>query len=266
MRILVTNDDGVNSPGLRRLAQGLRKVGKVQVVAPDRERSAIAHSFSMHHPVRAWELEPEVVMIDGTPTDCVMFAVLGGADSPPDLVVSGINLGPNMGDDVTYSGTVCAALEGTLLGIPSFALSLNLKRQGEAGPGEGFHLDTAVAVAKQLTVCIREQGLPEDVFLNVNCPNLPLEQVEGVEVTRLGKRIYRDRVIRRVDPQGREYFWIGGDPPSWVSEEGTDFSAIERNRVSVTPISFRLTAHEAIERLRQWKFQLNGRDPGGECP
>lgn len=259
MRILLTNDDGVHSPGLRRLVEGLRDLGDVQVVAPDRERSAVAHSFSMHHPVRAWELEPGVMMTDGTPTDCVMFAVLGRPGEKPEVVISGVNLGPNMGDDVTYSGTVCAALEGTLLGIPSIAMSLNLQRQGEAAPGEHYHFETPIAVARQLVRLIGDQGLPEGVFLNVNCPNIPLAEVGGVEITRLGKRVYRDRVIRRLDPQGREYFWIGGDPPSWIAEDGTDFSAIERNRVSITPVSFRLTAAEAIERLREWKFNLNGR-------
>jgi 5'-nucleotidase len=259
MRILLTNDDGVHSPGLRKLHEGLRDLAKLTVVAPDRERSAVAHSFSMYHPVRAWEVETGITMIDGTPTDCVMFAVLGQLEEKPDLVISGINMGPNMGDDVTYSGTVSAALEGTMLGVPSVAMSLNLGRQGEPEEKEKLHIETGVVIARELAGLIGENGLAEDVFLNVNVPNIPVEKVEGVEITRLGKRIYRDRIIKRRDPQGREYYWIGGESPSWVPEDGTDFSALERNRVSITPITFRLTAVDAIERLKKWRFRLNGR-------
>ncbi len=257
MRILATNDDGVYSPGLRILAKRLAEAGEVQIIAPDRERSAVGHSFSMHHPIRIREIEPGIVSSDGTPTDCVMLGVLGYSDEKPDIVVSGINLGPNMGTDVTYSGTVSAALEATILGVPAFALSLDIPRYIEP-KNEAVHWETAAEFAKRLAVIVAREGLPEGVFLNVNVPNQPLEAIAGVEITCLGKRVYRDKVIRRVDPLGKEYFWVGGEHPTWVAEEGSDFSAVAANRISVTPISFRLTDEDAIDRLQGWRHLLDG--------
>jgi len=257
MRILATNDDGVYSPGLRILVKRLSEAGEVLVIAPDRERSAIGHSFSMHHPIRVREIEPGIVSSDGTPTDCVMLGVLGYSDRKPDLVVAGINLGPNMGTDVTYSGTVSAALEATILGVPAFSLSLDIPRYVEP-KNEPIHWETAAGFAKRLAEIVAREGLPEGVFLNVNVPNQPPEEIRGVEITRLGQRVYRDKVIRRVDPLGKEYFWVGGEHPTWVPEEGTDFSAVAENLISVTPISFRLTALEAIDQLKEWRQHLNG--------
>ncbi|HEQ60802.1 MAG TPA: 5'/3'-nucleotidase SurE, partial [Firmicutes bacterium] len=250
--ILVTNDDGIHSPGIRELARALATLGETWIIAPDRERSAVGHSFTINHPIRAKEIEPRVVITDGTPTDCVMFGCLGYLDKRPDLVVSGINQGPNLGDDVTYSGTVAAALEGTMLGVSSMAISLNYPRKKDnSGLGE-YHYQTASQVGRLIAEKLLHAELPEKTFLNINVPNVPFEQIRGLNLTRLGQRIYQDRVIRRIDPQGKDYYWIGGEEPSWEKEEGTDFQAIEENKVSVTPITFDLTNYEALAKLQEW--------------
>lgn len=254
--ILVTNDDGIHSPGIRELARALATLGETWIIAPDRERSAVGHSFTINHPIRAKEIEPRVVITDGTPTDCVMFGCLGYLDKRPDLVVSGINQGPNLGDDVTYSGTVAAALEGTMLGVSSMAISLNYPRKkGNSGLGE-YHYQTASQVGRLIAEKLLHAELPEKTFLNVNVPNTPFDHIQGLSLTRLGQRIYQDRVIRRIDPQGKDYYWIGGEEPSWEKEEGTDFQAIEENRVSVTPITFDLTNYEALAKLQEWAVSL----------
>ena len=250
--ILVTNDDGIHSRGIHALAKALEPLGEVWIIAPDRERSAVGHSFTMNHPIRAKRIKPRVVITDGTPTDCVMFGVLGYLDKKPDMILSGINQGPNLGDDVTYSGTVAAALEGVMLGVPSVAFSLSTGKRPSNGEEEIQHFDSAARFARLLTERLFAGALPPKTFLNVTVPNVPLEDVRGVAVTRLGKRIYQDRVIRRIDPQGKDYYWIGGEEPSWEREEGTDFQAIEENKISITPISFDLTNHQALADLQQW--------------
>ncbi len=240
-RILVTNDDGIHSPGLTALADAMRDIGEVFIIAPDRERSAVSHSFTMNHPIRVHNLGNNVYVIDGTPSDCVMFGTRGFLDEPPDLVASGINRGPNLGIDTVYSGTVAAAHEGHLHNIPSFAISMDVPKDES-----GFHFESGARFAAILAREMLSRHMPNGSFFNVNMPNLTWEQIQGVAITRLGQRIYRDKIIRRVDPQGKDYYWIGGEPPSWVKSEGTDFHALEENKISVTPLGADFTQFHAI--------------------
>ena len=243
--ILVSNDDGIHSPGLASLAQSLESRGEVCVVAPDRERSAASHSLTLSRPLRARQLKALWYSVDGTPTDCVTLGVMGLLPRRPDLVVSGINLGTNLGDDVTYSGTVSAAMEATLLGIPSFAISLDLPPRG-GHP----HLETAAAFAQHLADHILDTGLPPDVLLNVNVPHLPLTAIRGVSLTHQGKRIYRETIVKKRDPRGLTYYWIGGKPPTWKKRQGSDFDALRRGYISVTPLHLDLTDYPTLEKLQ----------------
>jgi 5'-nucleotidase len=246
--ILVTNDDGVYSEGLKKLADAHRSVGDVVVVAPDREQSAASHALTLNRPLRLLELEKNLWSVDGTPVDCVNLAVLYLLrDRRPDVVVSGINFGPNLGDDVTYSGTISAAFEGALLGIPSIAFSALI--------GEGFSFDESARYAARLTEIVLASRPRTDVVLNVN---FPLPPVRGVRVTRLGKRVYTEGVIERKDPRGRSYFWIGGDAPIWEKEEGTDFTAIDDGCISITPLRMDLTDRASLERLQTMAEALEG--------
>jgi len=245
-RILVTNDDGIYSEGLRKLADALRGVGTVTIVAPDREQSAASHALTLNRPLRMLELQENEWIVDGTPTDCVNLAVLKLMKaSRPDIVVSGINFGPNLGDDVTYSGTISAAFEGALLNIPSIAFS--------ALVGEGFSFDTCATFAAELTRVVLERERRADIILNVN---FPVREFHGVRITRLGKRIYGEGVIERLDPRGRKYYWIGGDPPTWHPGENTDFEAVQKGFVSITPLHLDLTHHESIPRLKELEETL----------
>src|SRR2546425_3225546 len=238
-RILVTNDDGIYSEGLRKLADALRPLGEVTIVAPDREQSAASHALTLNRPLRLLELQENEWIVDGTPTDCVNLAILKlMRDKRPDVVVSGINFGPNLGDDVTYSGTISAAFEGALFNIPSIALS--------ALVGEHFSFDRCAEFAEQLTRVVLQDRNPE-IVLNVN---FPVVEFKGVRVTRLGKRIYSEGVIERLDPRGRKYYWIGGDPPTWHPGEGTDFEAVQNGYISITPLHLDLTHHDSIPRLK----------------
>jgi 5'-nucleotidase len=235
-RILLTNDDGVFSEGLRLLARSLGEIAEVVVVAPDREQSATGHSLTLHRPLRMQQLEESVYSVDGTPTDCVNLAVLWLLkDRPPDLIVSGINFGFNLGDDVTYSGTVSATFEGTLLGIPSLAFSQEV--------AEGFSFEAGVAVARRFVEVITAEPLPSDMLLNVN---IPAGEIRGVRLTRLGTRVYKQAVVEKVDPRGRNYFWIAGTP-EWQEEEGTDHAAVSTGHVSVTPLHLDLTDYRGLE-------------------
>jgi 5'-nucleotidase len=244
--ILVTNDDGIQAPGLAILAEALNSVGDVWVYAPDRQQSAVGHGVSLHRPLRVQPLRDRWFMVDGTPTDCVMLAVRDLLKRTPDLVVSGVNPGANLGDDVTYSGTVAGAYEGMLLGIRSIAVSdVSYVPQ---------HMDTAGRVARLIAERVLENGLPPDTMLNVNVPDLPYEDLEGAAVTRMGRRHYEDEIVRREDPRGRLYFWIGGSEPRHVIESGTDFEAIEQRKVSITPLHRDLTNHGALATLRKWRF------------
>jgi 5'/3'-nucleotidase len=239
-RILITNDDGIYSEGIRKLADALRPLGEIIIVAPDREQSAASHALTLNHPLRLLQLEQNEWIVDGTPTDCVNLAVLKlMKDNRPDLVVSGINFGPNLGDDVTYSGTISAAFEGALLNIPSIALS--------ALVGEHFSFVRCAEFAAELTRYVLEQPRNPGIILNVN---FPVTEFKGVKVTRLGKRIYSEGVIERLDPRGRKYYWIGGEAPTWHPGEGTDFEAVQNGFVSITPLHLDLTHHDSISRLK----------------
>jgi len=238
--ILVTNDDGIYSEGIRKLAGALRDLGEVIIVAPDREQSAASHALTLNRPLRLLKLEENEWIVDGTPTDCVNLAVLSLLkDARPDVVVSGINFGPNLGDDVTYSGTISAAFEGALLNIPSIAFSSLI--------GEHFTFDRGAAFAAQLVRRMLTTNQDPGIILNVN---FPPADFQGVRVTRLGKRIYSEGVIERLDPRGRKYYWIGGEEPTWYPGENTDFEAVQNGFVSITPLHLDLTHHESIPGLK----------------
>ncbi len=252
VRILVTNDDGIHSPGIRTLAETLQELGEIWIIAPDRERSAVSHSFTMNHPIRVNSLDQQTFIIDGTPADCVMFGTRGFLEHTPDLVVSGINRGPNLGIDTVYSGTVAAAHEGHLCGIASIAISMNYPDDGQT-----YLFEIGATFAKILAKSILSKHMPDGTFLNVNVPNLPWRELKGIAITRLGQRVYHDRIIKRIDPQGKEYFWIGGDPPTWVKAEGTDFHALEENKISVTPLGQDFTQFHSIAELDRWNLSLD---------
>ena len=246
LNILVTNDDGIHSEGIISLAGAMSKLGSVYVVAPDRERSAAGHSLTLHHPLRLEEISKNRYALDGTPTDCVNLAVNGLLDFRPDVVVSGINKGANMGDDITYSGTVAAAMEGTLLGIPSVAVSLDSKCD--------FVFDAAADAAVKIVENVLANGMPADTLININVPDLPHEELKGWKVTRQGKRIYGDAIIEKIDPRGRKYFWIGGDVLGFEHVDDSDFQAVSNGFVSITPIHLDLTNYRAMDELKGWKL------------
>ncbi|MBI5404041.1 MAG: 5'/3'-nucleotidase SurE [Ignavibacteriae bacterium] len=256
MLILVSNDDGVHSPGIHILADALRSMGDVYIIAPDRERSAASHALTLHKPLRLENFGGNIYGVNGTPTDCVNLGVNGLLQRKPDLVVSGINRGGNLGDDVTYSGTVSAAFEGTLLGIPSFAISQVAEND--------YKFETAARFALQLAMMIKEQSLPPGVLLNVNVPNLDVNGVKGVKITRQGKRIYdKNAVVEKVDPRGKKYYWIGGSRLSWEETEDSDFAAIEQDMISITPLRLDLTEDNAIKGLRRWEATLREKMKAG---
>lgn len=255
MHILVTNDDGVNAPGLLALAQALRPLGKITVLAPDRNWSASGHVKTLERPLRVKPTTladgAPALATDGAPSDCVALALLGLIPEPIDLLVSGINGGENVGHDLTYSGTVTAAMEGAIAGLASIAVSLNLPHTLDGSPNYA----PAAEIARRVAANTIANGLPEGVLLNVNVPYLPLEQIRGVQVTRQGLRIYKDELVQRADPRGRPYYWIGGEAPSGVPEEGTDIGALNAGYVSITPVHLDMTAHQAAEQLRQWAWE-----------
>ncbi len=250
MKILVTNDDGIHARGIIELAGELRKLGTVAVVAPDRERSAVGHALTLHHPLRATELGPAVFAVDGTPTDCVNLGIHNLLDFKPDIVVSGINRGANLGDDVTYSGTVSAAMEATLMGIPAFAISLaSIELTADYQPAALF--------AGKLARMIFENGLPADTFLNVNVPDKAHRGSMTAVVTRQGKRRYEGTIIGKTDPRGRKYYWIGNGEQNFLDIEGTDFHEVSRGHISITPLHLDLTNYASFEVLKDWKLDLN---------
>jgi len=243
--ILVSNDDGIRAAGLEALAEGLAALGRrVVVVAPDRERSGAGHSLSLHRPLRVEEIAPGRFSVDGTPTDCINLALTGLLDARPVLVVSGINHGANVADDITYSGTVAAAMEGTLFGIPSIAVSI-ASRQDQI-------FSTAAEYALRLARDVLVHSLPADTLLNLNVPNLPLELVRGVRLTRQGKRTYGESAVMNLDPRGRRYYWIGGVSEDDPVEEGTDRAALREGFVSVTPLHMNLTHDQSAQALGHW--------------
>ena len=244
--ILLTNDDGVSAEGLRQLRKAVSPLGRAIIVAPERQQSGSSHALTLNDPLRMNCIEPDTIAVDGTPTDCVLLAMRGLLDTRPDILISGINHGPNMGDDVTYSGTVAAAFEGTLLGLPSVAISVCSWKE--------CVFDAAARFARKIAEEVLAHGLPNGTLLNVNVPSVAPEKIEGVRVTKLGKRIYRDDVVRKKDPRGKDYYWIGGKPPIWCAGEETDFDATEDNMISVTPLHLDLTDYKWIDDLKAWNL------------
>jgi 5'-nucleotidase len=245
--ILLCNDDGVSSPGLKVLQESLADLDEIWVVAPDRDQSAVSHSLTLYRPLRIEEVAPRTYAVDGTPTDCVNLALNGIMTERPRLVVSGINLGANLGDDITYSGTVSAAMEGTLLGVPSIAVSLVAR--------EHFDFRAAAAFTRELALALLQGGLPQDTLLNVNVPGLPPVEIKGYALTRQGKRRYGDAFVEKLDPRGKKYYWIGGADLGFVDAEGTDFSAVERGLISLTPLHLDLTNYASLRALEQLKVR-----------
>jgi 5'-nucleotidase len=253
MDILLTNDDGVLAEGLTTLREAIEPLGRTWVVAPEREQSATSHALTLHRPLRLRKLGERIFAVDGTPTDCVLLAckgVPGLIDGRFGLVVSGINHGANLGDDVSYSGTVAAAIEGRMMGCPSVAISLD-----DWQPG-GFA--AAGSVARTVVQQLIRHGLPDGTLINVNVPSLPGPELKGYRITRLGKRIYRDRIVPKTDPRGRPYYWIGGDKPTWETQPGSDLDAVDDGYVSITPIHLDATDYKAMEGLAEWDLSNGG--------
>ncbi len=251
MRILLTNDDGITAPGIQALWRELAAIGEVTVVAPDSERSATSQAITVHQPIRVDQFcieDPPLCAwrVGGTPTDCVKIAIEALLPDRPDVVVSGINLGPNLGTDVLYSGTVSAAIEGALHGIPSLAISLAAWKNPDFGPAARF--------AGKLVPTMASRKLPPDTLLNVNVPHLPADKLAGVQVTRLGVIEYENTFERREDPRGRTYYWMGGSLVEADNEEGTDVMAIKQGKISVTPIHFDLTNYAIMNLLEEWNL------------
>jgi 5'-nucleotidase len=256
MHILLTNDDGVDAPGLLALARAMRSIARVSVLAPDHNWSASGHVKTLHRPLRVWptSLTDDIPALatDGAPSDCVALALLGLVERPIDLVVSGINPYANIGHDVTYSGTVTAAMEAALAGVPALAISLDSTEPPATAQG----YQTAAEIAALLAQRVLELKLPPAVLLNVNVPSRPRADLKGIALTRQGTRVFHDALIRREDPRGRPYYWIGGGSPSSDSEPGTDSRSLAEGYVSVTPLQLDLTAHTAIESLRPLTLAL----------
>jgi 5'/3'-nucleotidase len=253
--ILVTNDDGITSPGLLALAHALTPLGTVSVLAPDHNWSASGHVKTLHKPLRVRHVHLEdgtpALSSDGAPSDCVALAMLGIIPEKIDLLVSGINAGMNVGHDLTYSGTVTAAMEAVIFGVPAVAVSLDLPEDQT----EPCDYTPAARMAERVARQVLAHGLPKDTLLNLNVPCLPYEKIRGVHITRQGLRVYRDELVRRLDPRGKPYYWIGGPPPTGVSEEGSDFWALSQGYASVTPVHLDLTAHEFMDALAKWKWE-----------
>lgn len=243
--ILITNDDGIQSEGIIQLYNRLKPLGDIYVVAPDSEQSAVGHALTMHRPLRPHILSKNMYSINGTPTDCVAIAVKKLLPHKPHLIISGINKGGNLGDDITYSGTVSAAMEGTLLGVQSIAISLM--------GSEPYDFTQAAAFAFKLGQTVLTYGIPADTLLNVNVPNK--DKIKGVRLTKQGKRVYDNAIQEMNDPWGRKHYWIGGGTPIWESEIDTDFDAVREGYISITPIHLNFTNFEALESLRNsWHF------------
>jgi 5'-nucleotidase len=251
LHILVTNDDGVDAPGLLALQKALQDVGEVTVFAPDHNWSAAGHTKTMHKPLRV----NQTVLLDGTsaytstgaPSDCVALVTLGILDHQPDLVVSGINQGANVGHDITYSGTIAAAMEAVISGIPALAVSLDSYQSHDFAYAARF--------AARLVELVLEHGLPFNTFLNLNVPAVPQKEIAGIKITRLGQSVYRDTLVERQDPRGRNYYWIGGEPPTGVLEEGTDIWALANKYVSITPLHLDMTEYQMMEELGRWGLE-----------
>lgn len=250
MHFLVTNDDGYRAKGLICLAEALATVARVAVVAPDRDRSGASNSLTLDQPLRTTINDNGYISVDGTPTDCVHLAITGLLEREPDMVVSGINAGANLGDDVIYSGTVAAATEGRFLGYPAVAISL--------ASFEPRHYDTAAQVAVTLIRRLEAQRLPPDIILNVNVPDVPLAEIAGFRSTRLGHRHKAEPVVKMADPRGRTIYWIGPAGAEQDAGPGTDFDAVNQGYVSVTPIQINLTRYDALDQVGEWLQGCHG--------
>ncbi len=249
IHILVSNDDGIDAPGINVLADALRQSARVTVVAPARDHSGASNSLTLERPIRFSRRQEDVIAVHGTPTDSVHVAITGLLDEEPDMVISGINAEANLGDDVLYSGTVAAAMEGRFLGLPAIAVSL-CRRSRQA------HYDSAATAAKMVMEKLRSSPLPADTILNINVPDLPWDEIKGFEVTRLGHRHRGEAVIPITDPRGRPLFWIGPPGEEQDAGPGTDFHAIREQRVSITPIHVDLTRYQALDQVAQWVAAL----------
>ncbi len=244
MHILISNDDGYLAPGLSCLAEAIQEVARISVVVPDRDRSGASNSLTLENPLRPFVSDNGFIRVNGTPTDCVHLAITGLLEDEPDMVISGINAGSNLGDDILYSGTVAAAMEGRFLGLPAIAVSLAGKIP--------THYETAAHVALKLIDHLQNKTLANDVILNVNVPNVPREQLKGYVVTRLGHRHKSEPVVKDSDPQGRVIYWVGPSGPEQDAGPGTDFHAINNHCVSITPLHIDLTRHAALESTSNW--------------
>ncbi|MBI2339053.1 MAG: 5'/3'-nucleotidase SurE [Deltaproteobacteria bacterium] len=249
MLILVSNDDGVDSSGIKALASALKTIkgGRVVVAAPTTERSAASHSLTLHRPLRVEKVGSDSYAVDGTPADAVMLGVHQILGKKPDLLVSGINQGANLGEDVHYSGTVSAAMEGAIMGIPSIAVSVIRN-------GKPLKYDVAALFAVKLAKKVQKESLPKGVVLNVNVPNLPKGRIRGYEFTILGKHNYGDVIVEKIDPRGRPYFWIGGNPDVFENIPNSDCNAYRQKKISVTPIQVDLTDYRFFSGIKQWKL------------
>jgi 5'-nucleotidase len=247
LMILVTNDDGIHSKGIHILAKALQEMGNVFVVAPDSEKSAIAHSLTLHRPLRVEKIKKNFYAVDGTPADCIHLGVNTILPKRPRLIVSGINKGGNLGDDIIYSGTVSAAFEGTLLGIPSFAISLVSRSH--------FKFDVAAQFALRMAKHIIQRGLPRNTFLNINVPNLDEKEIKSYKITQQGRLIRNgDGVIEKMDPRGRKYYWIGGGQLVFDKGRNTDVDAVSKSYISITPLNLNLTNYSSIREIKKWKI------------
>mgnify|MGYP000128952774 FL=1 len=244
MHILLSNDDGYLAEGLISLADGLKEMADISVVAPDKNRSAASNSLTLEMPLRAETVENGFVKVDGTPTDCVHLAITGLLDDEPDMVFAGINHGANLGDDVLYSGTVAAATEGRFLGLPAIAISMTSSQPA--------HFASGVKVAQIILQRLIDKPLAKDILLNINVPDLPWEEIKGLQTTRLGQRHKAEPVIKSEDPRGRTIYWVGPPGKEQDAGVGTDFYAISQGFVSITPLQFDLTRYEALDAIKEW--------------
>lgn len=258
IHFLISNDDGLHARGIEVLSRRFRDQGRVTIVAPDKDRSGASNSLTLDQPVRIRELGGGIFEVSGTPTDCVHIALTGLLDEDPDIVLSGINAGANLGDDVIYSGTVAAAMEGRFLGLPAIALSLVFEDRPT-------HFETAGEAAVRLVSQLRADPLPADTILNVNVPDLPWEEIRGFEVTRLGHRHRAEPMVRMIDPRGRPMYWIGPAGAEHDAGPGTDFHAVKRGFISVTPIHVDLTRYQALDQVSGWLSAIDAESAPAEA-
>jgi 5'-nucleotidase len=250
MHFLISNDDGITAEGIQVLSDRMRDLGKVTIMAPDQNRSGASNSLTLDSPIRINEIGERTYRVKGTPTDCVHIALTGMFDKDPDMVISGINSGANLGDDVIYSGTVAAAMEGRFLGLPAIAVSLVFQERPE-------HYATAAEAVALLVERLTKDPLPADTILNINVPDLPWLEINGFEVTRLGHRHRAEPVVKASDPRGRPMYWIGPAGPGQDAGPGTDFDAIRRGFISVTPIHVDLTRYQALDQVAGWVSEIS---------